>query len=123
MVMNPYYCTTPDHHTRHFNLRSRLLETVPPKGGIWSNPWTVIRQCNQCMALQGNCLKISCIRLSIDIGLPTSWIRQLTGIVQLREPLSPDVQEVLEGDGQAIGGLNMDHSITGMRVYPIEARG
>src|SRR6266702_3956008 len=75
----------------HFNLRHLPLETVPIEGGIRFHSWTIIRQCNQRVALQRNRLKISCIRLPIDIDLPTTWIRQLTGIVQLWEPFSPDI--------------------------------
>ena len=74
------------------------------------------------MSLQRDRLKISCIRLPIDVDLPTTWIRQLTGIVQLREPFSPDVQEVLERDGKTIGSLNVDHPIAGVRVEPVKAR-
>src|SRR6266566_6804804 len=106
----------------HFNLRHLPLETVPIEGGIRFHSWTIIRQCNQCVALQRDRLKISCIRLPIDVDLPTSWIRQLTGIVQLREPFSPDVQEVPERDGKTIGSLNVDHPIAGVRVEPVKAR-
>src|SRR2546423_1219808 len=106
----------------HFNLRYRPLETVPIEGGIRFHSWTIIRQCNQRVALQRDRLKISCIRLPIDVDLPTRRVRQLTGIVQLREPFSPDVQEVLEGDGKTIGSLNVDHPIAGVRMEPVEAR-
>src|SRR5438132_12944704 len=106
----------------HFNLRHLPLETVPIEGGVGFRPWTIIRQRNQCMSLQRDRLKISCIRLPIDVDLPTTWIRQLTGIVQLWEPFSPDVQEVLERDGKTIGGLNVDHPIAGVRVQPVKAR-
>src|SRR5436309_6487498 len=106
----------------HFNLRHRPLETVPIEGGIRFHSRTIIRQGNQRVALQRDRLKISCIRLPIDVGLPTTWIRQLTGIVQLWEPFSPDVQEVLERDGKTIGSLNVDHPITGVRVEPVKAR-
>src|SRR5947209_6674150 len=106
----------------HFNLRHLPLETVPIKGGIRFHSWTIIRQCNQRVALQRDRLKISCIRLPIDVDLPTTWIRQLTGIVQLREPFSPDVQEVLEGDGKTIGSFNVYHPIAGVRVEPVKPR-
>src|SRR5438132_13132787 len=106
----------------HFNLRHRPLETVPIEGGVGFHPWTIIRQRNQCMSLQRDRLKISCIRLPIDVDLPTTWIRQLAGIVQVREPFSPDVQEVLERDGKTIGSLNVDHPIAGVRVKPVKAR-
>src|SRR2546430_3617185 len=106
----------------HFNLRYRPLETVPIEGGIRFHSWTIIRQCNQRVALQRDRLKFSCIRFPIDVDLPTRRVRQLTGIVQLREPFSPDVQEVLEGDGKTIGSLNVDHPIAGVRVQPVEAR-
>ena len=47
---------------------------------------------------------------------------KLTGVVQLREPSSPDVQEVFEGDGKTVGGLNVDHATVVMRVEPVETR-
>src|SRR6266702_2446100 len=108
--------------TLHFNLRNRPLETVPIEGGVRFHSWTLIRQCNQRVALQWNRTKIARKGLPIDVDLPTRRVRQLTGIVQLREAFSPDVQEVLEGDGKTIGSLNVDHSIAGVRVQPVEAR-
>src|SRR2546421_9055192 len=106
----------------HFNLRPLPLETVPIEGAIRFHSRTIIRQRNQRVALQRNRLKISCKRLPIDVDLPTTWIRQLTGIVQLWEPFSPDVQEVLERDGKTLGSLNVDHPIAGVRMQPVEAR-
>src|SRR5436309_16109658 len=78
----------------HFNLRHLPLETVPIEGGIRFHSWTIIRQCNQRVALQRDRLKISCIRLPIDVDLPTRWVRQLTGVAQLLETIPPNVQEV-----------------------------
>src|SRR5260370_40417883 len=62
----------------HFNLRHRPLETVPIEGGIRFHSWTIIRQCNQRVALQWDRLKISCIRLPIDVDLPTRPVTQVT---------------------------------------------
>src|SRR5438876_6538368 len=106
----------------HFNLRHRPLETVPIEGGIRFHSRTIIRQRNQRVTLQRNRTKIARKGLSIDVDLPTRRVRQLTGIVQLWKPFSPDVQEVLERDGKTIGSLNVDHSIAGVRVEPVKAR-
>src|SRR5260370_38846618 len=67
-------------------------------------------------------MKIARKWLPIDVGLPAICEIQLIGIAQLRELRSPDVQKVLEGGGNAIWGLNMDHPVSGVRVEPIEAR-
>src|SRR5260370_13147781 len=67
-------------------------------------------------------MKIARKWLPIDVGLPAICEIQLIGIAQLRELRSPDVQKVLEGGGNAIWGLDMDHPVSGVRVEPIEAR-
>src|SRR6266851_1670018 len=67
-------------------------------------------------------MKVARKRLTIDVDLPAICEIQLIGIAQLRELRSPDVQKVLEGGGNAIWGLDMDHPVSGVRVEPIEAR-
>src|SRR5258708_28101785 len=67
-------------------------------------------------------MKIARKWLPIDVGLPAICEIQLIGIAQLRELRSPDVKKVLEGGGNAIWGLDMDHPVSGVRVAPIEAR-
>src|SRR6266700_73206 len=98
------------------------LETIPIEVGIGLYSWTIICQGDQRMRLQRNRMKIPCIRLPIDVGLPAICEIQLIGIAQLRELRSPDVQKVLEGGGNAIWGLDMDHPVSRVRVEPIEAR-
>src|SRR5207247_6013311 len=89
------------------------LETIPIVGGIRFHPWAVIGQGNQCVSLQRDGMQVARKRLSIDVGLPAFCEIQLIGIAQLRELRSPDVQKVLEGGGNAIWGLNMDHPVSG----------
>src|SRR6266567_9545862 len=106
----------------HFNVRHRPLESVPTEGGVRFHPWTIICQRNQRVTLQRNRLKTSCIRLPIDVDLPASWIRQLTGVAQLLKTIPPNVQEVSQGKGTSTRSLDVYHAITGVRVEPIEAR-
>src|SRR5712692_7934191 len=120
--MDSYVCTTPDHCALDFDPNFQPLEAAPVEGGIGFYSWTIIGQRHQGMALQPNRAKIARKRFPIDVDLPTRRIRQLTGVVQLREPPFPDVQEVLEGDGKSIGGLDMDHASAVVRMKPVEAR-
>src|SRR6266516_6883476 len=108
-------------HGRYM-LPRESLETIPIEVGIGLYPWTIICQGDQRMRLQRNRMKIPCIRLPIDVGLPAICEIQLIGIAQLRELRSPDVQKVLEGGGNAIWGIDMDHPVSRVRVEPIEAR-
>src|SRR5260221_4769908 len=82
----------------------------------------MICQRNQGMTLQWNGAKISTKRFPVHINLPARCIRQLAGIPQLLEPLSPDVKEIAKGGGNTSWGLDMDHSGIIMCVQPIEAR-
>ena len=112
--MNGFFCD-------NFYLHVLLLEAIPVEGGIGLHPWTIEYQRNQNMTLQRDRVKITRKRLPVDEGLPPIRLIQLTGIVQLRESFLPDIEEVSEGKGTSAWSLNVDHTVAGVRVQPVEA--
>ncbi len=99
----------------------QTLQPIPIKGGIWLDAGTMVGQGHQRMLLQRNGPKVSRKQFAIDIDLPSFGQVQFGGIAQRCELRPPDLEEVPQGEGTKLWCLNMDHSIIGMRVQPVQA--
>ena len=101
---------------RLFIIPQEKLQTVPGVGCIGLYIWTIIRQCNKLMGLQGNITEIASIWFTINPDLPVTRISQLNGIPQCREFAIPNIEEITKRGGSFSWCLYMNDAICIMRM-------
>src|SRR5216684_3580779 len=111
----------------HQGGRARLKQpsqTIPCIGRFRFHIRGVVRQRNQHMRLQHDIMKIATDQLSINIDLPTrtTWLIQLGGVLQCRELSPPNVKKVPKCERTFGWRFNVNYTIRGMGMKPVEAR-